>query len=101
MHGTMTPLESLFKKHFGSAPQRVQALCGSASHRRYFRLWGDGFSVIGVEGTDPDENRAFITLDRHFASKGIRVPSVLAEEGLCYLQEDLGGDSLFDVAVAG
>ena len=101
MHGTMTPLESLFKKHFGSAPQKVQALCGSASHRRYFRLWGEGFSVIGVEGTDPDENRAFLTLDRHFASKGIRVPSVLADEGLCYLQEDLGGDSLFDVAVAG
>ena len=101
MHGTMTPLESLFKKHFGSAPQKVEALCGSASHRRYFRLLGDGFSVIGVEGTDPEENRAFLTLDRHFASKGIRVPSVLAEEGLCYLQEDLGGDSLFDVAVAG
>lgn len=101
MHGTMTPLESLFKKHFGSAPQKVEALCGSASHRRYFRLWGDGFSVIGVEGTDPEENQAFLTLDRHFASKGIRVPSVLAEEGLCYLQEDLGGDSLFDVAVAG
>ena len=101
MHGTMTPLESLFKKHFGSVPQKVEALCGSASHRRYFRLWGDGFSVIGVEGTDPEENRAFLTLDRHFASKGIRVPSVLAEEGLCYLQEDLGGDSLFDVAVAG
>ncbi len=101
MHGTMTPLESLFKKHFGSVPQKVEALCGSASHRRYFRLWGDGFSVIGVEGTDPEENQAFLTLDRHFASKGIRVPSVLAEEGLCYLQEDLGGDSLFDVAVAG
>ena len=97
----MTPLESLFKKHFGSAPKRVQELCGSASHRRYFRLFGDSISVIGVEGTDPDENRAFLTLDRHFASKGIRVPEVLDVEGLCYLQEDLGGDSLFDVAVAG
>ena len=99
--GTMTPLESLFEKHFESAPLRVQALCGSASHRRYFRLWGKDFSVIGVEGTDPDENRAFLTLDRHFASKGIKVPEVLAVEGLCYLQEDLGGDSLYDVAVAG
>ena len=97
----MTPLESLFEKHFGSAPLRAQALCGSASHRRYFRLWGKDFSVIGVEGTDPDENRAFLTLDRHFASKGIKVPEVLAVEGLCYLQEDLGGESLFDVAVAG
>ena len=97
----MTPLESLFARQFGSAPVKVEALCGSASHRRYFRLWGEDFSVIGVEGTDPDENRAFLTLDRHFASKGIRVPEVLAVQGLCYLQEDLGGDSLFDVAVAG
>jgi aminoglycoside/choline kinase family phosphotransferase len=97
----MTALESLFEKQFGSVPLKVEALTGSASHRRYFRLWGEGFSVIGVEGTDPDENHAFITLDRHFASKGIRVPSVLAEEGLCYLQEDLGGETLFDVAVAG
>lgn len=97
----MTPLESLFVKHFGSAPLQVQAICGSASHRRYFRLSGEGFSVMGVEGTDPDENRAFLTLDRHFASKGIRVPEILAQEGLCYLQQDLGKDSLFDVAVAG
>jgi aminoglycoside/choline kinase family phosphotransferase len=97
----MTALESLFEKHFGSAPLQVQAICGSASHRRYYRLFGEGFSVMGVEGTDPDENRAFLTLDRHFASKGIRVPEILAQEGLCYLQQDLGKDSLFDVAVAG
>ena len=97
----MTQLESLFEKRFGSAPVRVLPLCGSASHRRYFRLWGTSFSVIGVEGTDADENRAFLTLDRHFAAKGIRVPEVFAQEGLCYLQQDLGGDSLFDVAVSG
>ena len=94
-------LESLFRQRFGCPPVSVTALTGSASHRRYFRLSGAGFSVIGVEGTDADENRAFITLSRHFASKGIRVPEVLCEEGLCYLQEDLGGTALFDVAAAG
>jgi len=97
----MTLLESLFLRHFGCAPACVKALSGSASHRRYFRLSGGGFSAIGVEGTDEDENRAFITLDRHFASKGIPVPAVLEVSGLCYLQEDLGADGLFDVAVAG
>ena len=97
----MTLLESLFLRHFGCAPTCVKALSGSASHRRYYRLSGGGFSAIGVEGTDEDENRAFITLDRHFASKGIHVPAVLEVSGLCYLQEDLGADGLFDVAVAG
>ena len=95
-------LESLFEQHTGTAPVSVQALTGSASHRRYFRLTGpDGRSLIGVEGTDADENRAFLTIDRHFASKGIRVPAVLAVDGLCYLQEDLGSAVLYDALSAG
>ena len=59
-------LESLFERTFGVAPVSKQALTGSASHRRYYRLTGpDGRTVIGVEGTDADENRAFLTIDRH------------------------------------
>jgi aminoglycoside/choline kinase family phosphotransferase len=78
------------------------ALTGSASHRRYYRLTGgDGRTLIGVEGTDADENRAFLTIDRHFASKGINVPKVVAVDGLCYLQEDLGSTVLYDALAAG
>ena len=95
-------LEALYKHYTGSAPASVQALTGSASHRRYYRLTGaDGRTLIGVEGTDADENRAFLTIDRHFASKGICVPKVVAEEGLCYLQEDLGSTILYDALAAG
>ena len=80
----------------------MTALTGSASHRRYFRLSApDGRSAIGVQGTDEEENRAFITLSRHFSSKGIRVPKVLVSEGLCYLQEDLGSRMLSDALSAG
>ena len=95
-------LESLFEQYTGAAPVSVVPLTGSASHRRYFRLAGaDGRTLIGVEGTDADENRAFLTIDRHFASKGIRVPQVLAEDGLCYLQEDLGSTILYDALADG
>ena len=98
----MISLEALFKQVTGAAPVSVEALTGSASHRRYFRLTGpDGRTLIGVEGTDSDENRAFLTLDRHFATKGIRVPKVLAENGLCYLQEDLGSSILYDALSVG
>ena len=95
-------LASLFKQHTGSAPVSSVALTGSASHRRYYRLTGpDGRTLIGVEGTDADENRAFLTIDRHFASKGINVPKVVAEDGLCYLQEDLGSTVLYDALASG
>ena len=95
-------LESLFKHYTEVKPVSCVALTGSASHRRYFRLTGaDGRTLIGVEGTDADENRAFLTIDRHFASKGINVPKVLAEDGLCYLQEDLGSTVLYDALAAG
>ena len=95
-------LESLFKHYTEAAPVSCVALTGSASHRRYFRLTGpDGRSLIGVEGTDADENRAFLTIDRHFASKGIHVPKVVAEDGLCYLQEDLGSTVLYDALASG
>ena len=95
-------LESLFERYTGAAPVSKVALTGSASHRRYYRLTGaDGRSLIGVEGTDADENRAFLTIDRHFAAKGINVPKVVAEEGLCYLQEDLGSTVLYDALAAG
>ena len=95
-------LESLFEQYTGAAPVSVVPLTGSASHRRYFRLTGaDERTLIGVEGTDADENRAFLTIDRHFALKGIRVPPVLAEDGLCYLQEDLGSTILYDALADG
>jgi aminoglycoside/choline kinase family phosphotransferase len=95
-------LEALFKQYTGSAPVSRVTLTGSASHRRYYRLTGaDGRTLIGVEGTDADENRAFLTIDRHFASKGINVPKVVAEDGLCYLQEDLGSMVLYDALASG
>ena len=95
-------LENLFERCTGARPLRKEALTGSASHRRYYRFAGaDGRTLIGVEGTDPDENRAFITLSRHFAAKGIHVPKVLIEDGLLYLQEDLGGTSLYEAVSAG
>ena len=95
-------LESLFEQYTGSAPVASVALTGSASHRRYYRLTGaDGRTLIGVEGTDADENRAFLTIDRHFAAQGIHVPKVVAVDGLCYLQEDLGTTVLYDALAAG
>lgn len=99
-------LSALFEQHFGSVPTVVNPLSGSASNRQYFRLQGNDassqiVSVVGVIGEDARENHSFLTLARQMRSQGIRVPEVLAqtEDGMCYLQEDLGQISLYDLIV--
>ena len=99
----MDRLLQLYTDHFGAAPLAAETLPVSGSHRTYCRMTGPAGSVIGAIGTDPDENRAFITLSRHFHAKGLPVPQVLAvsEDGLRYLQEDLGTESLYDALASG
>ncbi len=94
----MERLEALFRSYTGLTAENCLRLSPSGSRRRYFRLSSGSVSVIGVIGTDKDENHAFITLARHFRSKGIRVPEVLAvsEDGMCYLQQDLGDILLYN-----
>lgn len=94
----MEQLKSLYISFFGSAPQSMLPLNGSASNRKYFRMTSADGSCIGVVGTDPKENEAFITIARHFREKGINVPEVyvFSDDFMCYLQEDLGEESLFD-----
>ena len=100
---TKDTLQLLFEQFTGGQLESRDEISASGSHRRYYRLQGGGVSVIGVIGTDLDENRAFLTLDRLFRVRGIRVPEVYAvsEDGLCYIQEDLGDRILFNEVSAG
>ena len=91
-------MEQLYKTYYGVAPESITPLTGSASNRRYFRLSSASGTCIGAVGTDRLENEAFIAISRHFKSKGISVPEVFAvsEDGMSYIQEDLGAEVLFD-----
>lgn len=100
----MTDLYGLYKQYAGREPENTVALSGSGSNRRYVRMSVEGNSVMGVIGTDVQENRAFLAIARHFRKKGIPVPEVLAvsEDEMSYIQEDLGDELLSDmVAKAG
>ena len=57
-----------------------------------------GRTLIRVEGTNRDENKAFIYLVRHFRAKGLPVPELywVSEDEMTYTQEDLGDMLLFD-----
>ena len=94
----MDRLTALFRSYTGRDAEKCLALSPSGSRRRYFRLTGGDIALIGVYGTDLDENRAFIALSGHFRSKGLRVPEVLtvSDDGMCYLQQDLGDVLLYD-----
>ena len=62
----MNILIDLYKSTFSAEPSVCTALTGSASNRKYYRLSGDAGSCIGVVGVDTLENKAFLTIARHF-----------------------------------
>lgn len=100
----MHHIKELYKNWNGEYPVSIEQLEGAGSNRIYYRLAdGEGSTVIGVVGTSRDENHAFITMAQHFNKRQLPVPQVLAvgEDGLRYLQTDLGSTSLFEAVRGG
>ncbi|HIU38583.1 MAG TPA: phosphotransferase [Candidatus Limisoma intestinavium] len=97
-----TVLTDLYKKTTGNAPVQIVEMPSSGSNRRYFRLSGEP-TLIGVVGTCYEENRAFLYMAEHFAKKGLPVPRIfaVADDGMAYLQEDLGDTLLFNAIEKG
>ena len=90
---------SLYHDTFGVWPS-VEVLPGAGSDRRYLRLSCDGYkTVIATEGDNIEENKAFVALSRAFRGRGHNMPEIfrISEDCATYLQEDLGGVSLFDL----
>ncbi len=95
----MDEIVKLYTQWSGHAPQTVEALPKAGSNRHYARLYdAAGNSVIGVNGPSVDENKCFVYLAQHFASKGLPFPEILSvsADSRCYLQQDLGRTSLYD-----
>ncbi|MDY7034324.1 MAG: phosphotransferase [Thermodesulfobacteriota bacterium] len=75
---------------------KMDPLPGDASRRKYFRLYHNDGTLIGVSGNDEKENRSFIYFCRHFHSMGLPVPQLYASnmgQGI-YVVEDLGDETL-------
>lgn len=100
----MEQARRLYVEVFGQMPKNIEVLSGAGSNRRYMRIeHPEGGTLIAVEGTNAEENRAFLYLAEHFASKGLPVPRIYAvdEEEMSYLQSDLGATALYDVLAEG
>lgn len=92
----MEKLIQLYAAFTGRKPVTTELLPLSGSARKYYRMTG-GRTLIGCVGTNLKENRAFLTIARQMRSKGINAPEIFAvsEDGMRYLQEDLGDCQLF------
>lgn len=92
-------LSSLFKEHFKAEPSSINVLPKSGSNRVYFRILGENESFIGAYNADVKENQAFFAITKHFASKDINVPTLLAESAnqQYYLISDLGDSTLYSM----
>ena len=99
----MEQLKRLFEESLSKTPSSVEALPPTGSNRRYYRIFSEGRSWIGVVGTNRSENLCFIGMARHFSSKGLNVPSIVAvsADAMRYIQEDLGTFTLFEAVAQG
>lgn len=95
----MERLYRLYRDWAGSDPVSATLLPLSGSARKYYRMEGSGGVVIGCIGTNPAENKAFLTIDASFCRQGLHAPEVygVSEDGMVYIQEDLGDGQLFEL----
>jgi len=92
-------LKKLFEQHFHQPAELVQPLQGElgGSGRRIVRLAGGDASAVGILYDVRGENVAFLEFSRHFRSHGLPVPEIYGADlnAGAYLEEDLGGTTLF------
>jgi len=95
----MQRLNRLFVEWAGSEPADVKLLPLSGSARKYFRMSTENRTAVGCIGTNYDENRAFLAIDASFRRQGLGAPEIygVSEDGMAYLQEDLGDGQLFEL----
>ena len=83
----------------GLVPTDIKPIAESGSARKYYRVFTEGNTMIGAYNANIEENDAFFYLTKHFGAMGLQVPQLLAinEQHDCYLQSDLGDESLFGI----
>src|ERR1017187_2757946 len=96
----MEVLNRLFEQHFHSPVERAEPLQGQlgGSGRKIIRLCSKEISAIGILYDMREENAALLEFSRHFRRHGLPVPQIYAEDlgHGAYLEEDLGGTTLFE-----
>lgn len=76
----------------------IEMLPASGSSRIYFRIITEKKTLIATYSSNIEENETFLYFSKHFKSKNLPVPEILAvnDDKSCYIQSDFGDTSLFD-----
>ncbi len=90
-------ISTLYENWCGEEMLNYEEMPESGSYRKYFRISGKSSKCVAVYNEDKKENHAFLEFSKHFLSKALPVPKILAEDtdNFIYLQEDLGDTTLF------
>ena len=92
-------LKQLYKDWAKEESLSLTPIAQSGSSRKYFRITGKEKSALGVFNSDKRENKAFISLTKHFTKIGLNVPQLYRQKlnENIYLLEDLGNTSLYSI----
>ncbi|MFZ4741761.1 MAG: RapZ C-terminal domain-containing protein [Bacteroidales bacterium] len=90
-------LTILFENWAGEKLKNISILPASGSYRKYYRIYSESKSCLGVYNQDRKENEAFIAFTHHFLSHSLQVPHIYAKniDESIYLVEDFGDETLF------
>lgn len=100
LQDTVKRLHEAFPDVILSDGSNLRILAQDGSNRIYGRVTlPDGSTLIATIGSNKDENIAFISIAEALHKANINVPVIkrVSDDGLCYLQTDLGDKSLYDV----
>ncbi|MFN8006446.1 MAG: RNase adapter RapZ [Terriglobia bacterium] len=94
-------LQEFYQSWSGQPPKSIVPVSAHGSGRRYYRIYGDRSSVIGVLNADRRENIAFLKLTEHFQTYQLPVPEIYAADldRHIYLEQDLGDDTLYSLGI--
>lgn len=96
-------IDKLYAEWAGANYAMCVPLPRSGSDRRYFRLKAaDQSTVMAALNPNVAENEAYFAFSQAFADAKINVPKVFAvsADRSCYLVEDLGSETLYNLVVA-
>ena len=91
-------IKSLYKDWKNNEPDSIEKIPQSGSDRVYFRIIKDDETLIGTHNLNIKENNSFKYFTHHFVQAKLNVPQIFAvsNNGIAYLQEDVGSESLLD-----
>ncbi len=99
MQQSLEAILELIKAQHNYEVVKVDPIPQSGSDRQYFRINTNKGSLVGTYNNNVQENETFIYFSRHFVSKGLPVPTVIASNSNCtaYIQTDFGDVCLLNV----